>query len=284
MRKRPFWPYRVYIVFNIHNKAGCFIYCNKYAKQPVFFVQAVRKKESDFMEQIYRRRREHSGTGNRQGDGKSERSYKRMVLQQAAMCVLLFTAALFVKMSPNEEVAFVRQSICYILTHQTDCGQIFDKTRQFFAEKILKNQSQPDDSDSLTALQLPVDTKVKSEFGMRVEPSNGKESFHYGVDFSGENGDKIKCVSDGVAEEVGVNEEYGNYIVIRHNEKYSSFYAHCEKILPVQGEKIKSGQVIATMGGSGNVTEPCLHFEIREGDTSLDPAAFLKLDKSQTQQ
>ena len=50
---------------------------------------------------------------------------------------------------------------------------------------------------------------------------------------------------------------------------------HCDKILPSAGDTINGGQVIATMGSTGKASAPMLHFEIREGDTSLDPSVFI---------
>lgn len=232
------------------------------------------------MEQIYRRRSERAdGARGRRERVCTERGYRQTLLQQTVICVLLFTGALFVKMSPREDTAFAAQSISYILTQQTDFGQLAEKSKAFLEEKVLKKTQQDGDLDSLANLTAPLDTEMISEFGMRVDPVSGEEKFHYGIDFSGEGGEKIKCVSDGTAEEIGSNEEYGNYILIRHGEKYASFYAHCEKILPVKGDAVKAGQVIATVGNSGNVTAPCLHFEIREGDTSLDPSVFLNQTK-----
>ena len=232
------------------------------------------------MEQVYRRRGEHRGNVHRRNESRGvERSYKQMMVQQALICVLLFIAALFMKMSPQDNAKFVNQSIQYILTHQVDFVQYAENVKDFFSEKILKKTQEDGDLDSLTNLILPVNAEVVSEFGMQIDPVSGKEKFHYGIDFSAAEGEKIKCVFDGTAEEIGINEEYGNYILIRHGEKYASFYAHCDKILPVEGDSIKAGQVIATVGCSGNVSIPCLHFEIREGETSLDPSVFLDVEK-----
>lgn len=230
------------------------------------------------MEEIYRRRRDAAVGRKGKSDVRSERSYKHTVLQQALVCVCIFTAALWLKVSEKEELFFARQSVCYILTHQTDYKQLAETSKQWFDEKRNRQTEEEDETAPLMNLQLPMDSDICSEFGKRLESESGKEEFHYGVDFSGEIGDKIKCVSDGTAEDIGSNEEYGNYILIRHNERYCSFYAHCETVLPISGDVVKAGQVIATLGNGGNESQTCLHFEIREGDVSLDPAAFLNLE------
>lgn len=235
------------------------------------------------MEEIYRRRRKTAGGRREKRDIRSERSYKHTVLQQALVCICIFIAVLWLKISEKEELFFARQSVCYILTHQTDCRQLAEKSKQWLQEKINRKTEEEDGTETLANLQLPMDSAICSAFGKRTEAESGKEEFHYGVDFSGELGDKIKCVSDGTAEEIGSNEEYGNYILIRHGERYCSFYANCETVLPIRGDMVKAGQVIATLGNGGSEAEPCLHFEIREGEVSLDPAVFLNLE-SETQQ
>ena len=87
------------------------------------------------------------------------------------------------------------------------------------------------------------------------------------------------CCADGSVEEIGRSEEFGNFILIQHNARVSSYYAGCGEILPQMGDWIKKGQVIATAGTSAEMNDPHLHFEIREGEESLDPKAFLNIEE-----
>jgi murein DD-endopeptidase MepM/ murein hydrolase activator NlpD len=68
---------------------------------------------------------------------------------------------------------------------------------------------------------------------------------------------------------------YGNLVLIKHDNGYVSAYAHNGELSVKRGEKVKRGQVIAKAGQTGNVTSPQLHFEIRKGQTPVDPTAFL---------
>ena len=68
---------------------------------------------------------------------------------------------------------------------------------------------------------------------------------------------------------------YGNLVLIRHDNGYVSAYAHNGELSVKRGEKVKRGQVIATSGQTGNVTSPQLHFELRKGQSPVDPTPYL---------
>ncbi|MDF3029986.1 MAG: peptigoglycan-binding protein LysM [Moraxellaceae bacterium] len=67
---------------------------------------------------------------------------------------------------------------------------------------------------------------------------------------------------------------YGRLLIIRHDENYISAYAHNDRFLVSEGERVKLGQVIAEMGASGADRDK-LHFEIRERGKPVDPLRFL---------
>jgi len=68
---------------------------------------------------------------------------------------------------------------------------------------------------------------------------------------------------------------YGNLILIKHNQNWITAYSHLEKINFTKGVKVKKGQKIGTVGSSGNVNKPQLHFEIRRGKRAYNPEKFL---------
>ena len=225
------------------------------------------------MQQIYRRRTASaSGYIKKKSGSFKDESYKKHITKQAICCVLVFLSLMSVKTSEEKNMVFTANSVRYVVNNQTDIKKIFEDAKSFFSDKVLNKPILEETLSPLAELSLPVSGDIIKEFG----DVNGTEEFHYGLDFSGEIGDKISCVADGQAEEIGFSEKYGNYILIQHSDKISSFYANCEKILPEVGDKIKAGQVIATIGNINN--EAYLHFEIREGDMSLDPTAFLDIE------
>jgi len=117
--------------------------------------------------------------------------------------------------------------------------------------------------------------EVSSGFGSRMHPIEGEERFHYGLDISASHGDDIFAFAGGEVITAEYSDSYGNYIVIRHDDTYSSLYAHCSKLLVSRGDAVSAGQKIALVGQTGLATGPHLHFELRENDVCIDPAEFL---------
>jgi murein DD-endopeptidase MepM/ murein hydrolase activator NlpD len=68
---------------------------------------------------------------------------------------------------------------------------------------------------------------------------------------------------------------YGYMIIIDHANGYATYYAHCSGFYVSVGQAVNRGQLIGTMGSTGNSTGPHVHFEIRLGDTLLNPRAYL---------
>ena len=68
---------------------------------------------------------------------------------------------------------------------------------------------------------------------------------------------------------------YGNCVVIRHNSKYQTYYAHNTSFAVSAGDSVKQGDVIAYVGSTGNSTGPHCHFEIRINGHSVDPMPYL---------
>ena len=64
---------------------------------------------------------------------------------------------------------------------------------------------------------------------------------------------------------------YGNLVLIRHDNGWVSAYAHASEILVKRGDRISRGQTIAKAGRSGGVSQPQLHFELRQGAKPVDP-------------
>ena len=229
------------------------------------------------MEQTYRRRSAQAARASqrRRENRKGMEWDKETIGQQSAVCILFFLVAMVVKMLPDPALEFTRNSIHYVLTQDTDWGGTITNAKNFIMENVFQKPQTQESLDPLGSMTAPADGEIISGFGMRTDPSGGGETFHYGVDFAGEAGEKIKCAAEGIVQEVGYSEELGNYISVKHGEKIFSLYGHCDRILATEGDAIGAGQVIATMGNSGKTSAPMLHFEIREGDASLDPSVFI---------
>jgi len=96
-----------------------------------------------------------------------------------------------------------------------------------------------------------------------------------GLDISGKRGQPVYCAGAGRVVYSGSGLlGYGKLIIVKHNKNYLSAYAHNDKLLVKEGDKVAGGQRIAQMGSSG-VKQVKLHFEIRRDGRPVDPLRYL---------
>jgi lipoprotein NlpD len=111
-------------------------------------------------------------------------------------------------------------------------------------------------------------------------PSKGRVVNYFsltnkGINIADDLGSPVKATAAGKVVYSGNGlRAYGNLIIIKHNSKYLSAYAHNRRILVKEGEWIKSGQKIAEMGNTGS-REVLLHFEIRKEGKPINPMTYL---------
>lgn len=114
-----------------------------------------------------------------------------------------------------------------------------------------------------SSVALAEDLPVTSSFGWRVHPISGGYKFHSGVDLGYPYGTGILALFDGVVVDAGnFNDGYGNQVLI-YGQADDTFtrYAHCSEVYVSAGEEVKAGQMIATVGSTGNSTGAHLHLE-----------------------
>lgn len=126
-------------------------------------------------------------------------------------------------------------------------------------------------------LSIPVNGTITSVFGEREARSAEQQSFHHGLDIAAPTGTSIRPVAAGVVMEAGYNAVYGNYVMLQHEGGLTSKYAHCDKLLVKQGDKVKTSTKIATVGSTGDSTGSHLHLELRLNTVFIDPAIHLGL-------
>jgi murein DD-endopeptidase MepM/ murein hydrolase activator NlpD len=101
-------------------------------------------------------------------------------------------------------------------------------------------------------------------------------SKHFAVDVVAKTGTPIKAAADGTVIFSGWNTETGYVIILKHAKDYISVYKHNGNLLKQQGDFVKSGEVIATVGSSGELTTgPHLHFELWSGGYAVNPTNFI---------
>jgi murein DD-endopeptidase MepM/ murein hydrolase activator NlpD len=137
---------------------------------------------------------------------------------------------------------------------------------------------------------LPVGSFVlTSPFGNRTSPFTNTIDFHAGIDLAAREGTPVLAPGDGRVVFAGrfpLNRNvrwwrYGNVVVIRHDERYISIYAHLEEISVRRGSQVVRGEQLGTVGNTGWSTSPHLHYEVRVTDSDdaepkpIDPRIFI---------
>lgn len=117
----------------------------------------------------------------------------------------------------------------------------------------------------------PLRGKMLAGFG-----SAGKGLHNDGINIAAPMGSQVRAADNGVVAYAG-NElkGFGNLLLIKHADGFTTAYAHNDKLLVARGDEVKQGQVIAAVGRTGNVDSPQLHFEVRKGTQALDPLEYL---------
>lgn len=122
---------------------------------------------------------------------------------------------------------------------------------------------------------LPV-SRITSGFAMRMHPISGEWSQHKGIDFAAPEGTPIRATAGGIVDFSGVQNGYGNVVIIKHGAVYSTLYAHMSRIATGMraGTRVAQGAVIGYVGSTGWSTGPHLHYEFRVNNEARDPGTI----------
>lgn len=116
----------------------------------------------------------------------------------------------------------------------------------------------------------PVKGEVSSAFGIR----NGRR--HDGIDIKAPDGTPVRAADDGKVMYVNSSMRgYGNIIIMMHKDDFYTVYAHNDENLVKMGDKVAKGEIIASVGSTGNASISHLHFEVRQGKGVRNPLFFL---------
>jgi murein DD-endopeptidase MepM/ murein hydrolase activator NlpD len=129
-------------------------------------------------------------------------------------------------------------------------------------------------SASRALLKTPVSgVKITSGFGYRKHPLLRYSKMHEGVDFGAPTGTPIRAAGSGTIDIAGRHGGFGNTIVIQHNTRFKTLYAHMSRFAAgiTAGKHVNQGQIIGYVGTTGRSTGPHLHFEVRVADRPVNP-------------
>ena len=133
---------------------------------------------------------------------------------------------------------------------------------------------------SRTFLASPLEfTRVSSNYTeARLHPIFRDWRAHKGVDMHAPIGTKVRTTADGTIKFIGRQNGYGNVIIVQHNARYQTLYAHLNDFAQGldQGSRVLQGDVIGTVGMTGWSTGPHLHFEFHIDGEHVDPMAAIE--------
>jgi murein DD-endopeptidase MepM/ murein hydrolase activator NlpD len=116
--------------------------------------------------------------------------------------------------------------------------------------------------------------RISSGFaGGRLHPILKIQRPHNGVDYAAASGTPVSTIGDGTVIHAGRKGSYGNMVIIRHPNGWKTYYGHLSKISKgiKKGRTVQQGQIIGNVGSTGLSTGPHLHYEVRVGDTCVNP-------------
>ena len=131
---------------------------------------------------------------------------------------------------------------------------------------------------------LPVNNAIVGTFGKRSIINNRKRHPHSGVDIRGKVGDPVSAMHHGEVILVADHFFTGKSIFLDHGGCVASMYFHLDDIIVEKGQRVEKGQIIGTVGATGRVTGPHLHWGVRVNNARIDPLELIKLSREMDQQ
>lgn len=171
------------------------------------------------------------------------------------------------ELAQNLEVASMNNSLENEVLKEVETKE---ETNEDSTKEKTQMELDAEEVKKLCKFKKPLSGKITSEFGEREVTSKVMSADHKGIDIAANSGTNIVSSIDGIVSVAEENSEYGKFIKITNGE-VMTVYAHCKSLKVKVGDRIKSGQTIATVGTTGNSTGPHLHFEIRLSNRYINP-------------
>ena len=127
-------------------------------------------------------------------------------------------------------------------------------------------------------LMAPLDfTRISSNFNLRrLHPIYKTTRPHRGTDYAAPTGTPVYASGDGRVVKSGYTKANGNYVFIRHGDRYVTRYLHLHKRAVSAGRRVTQGQIIGTVGATGTATGPHLHYEFLVNGVHRNPRSVVK--------
>lgn len=151
---------------------------------------------------------------------------------------------------------------------RTDPGQLDRLTR---GQQIIAERAAKEAEARRPQYVAPTVGVLTSTFSVRWG------TMHWGIDIANRIGTPIRSVADGVIIEAGPASGFGLWVRVRHPDGTITVYGHVDRILVKEGQRVRAGDQIATLGNRGESTGPHLHFEVwHPSGTKINPLTWLR--------
>lgn len=125
-------------------------------------------------------------------------------------------------------------------------------------------------------LPWPVRGTIIEGFGLHTHPKFGTSTRNNGIDIRAGAGTAVRAVADGKVDYCDWLTGYGNCVILNHGGGYYTLYAHLADVAVAAGQTVDGGAVLGTVGDTGSLKGPVLHFEVRRGANAVDPEGWLR--------
>lgn len=177
------------------------------------------------------------------------------------------------KRDNNYKTNYKEEKVVY--NKKTENKKEVKKEEQNVSNSVKNNNIQQENKEVTKSPEILFSWPVKGEVIKKYGKQNDGK-FYDAINIKANLGTLILAAMDGEVAYAG-NElkGYGNIIIIKHDSGWLSIYGYCDKINVKVKDKVTKGQVIATVGRTGNVNEAQLYFSIRKGRVTMDPLKYL---------
>ncbi len=167
---------------------------------------------------------------------------------------------------------------------QDDLNQVFLNVKMLASRLNVQEESlneisikihQNQEEMNCTPTILPTHSfRVTSPYGYRIHPITAHRHLHKGVDLAGKRGTPIYATADGVTISTKPQQALGSCIKIKHKYGYETLYGHLNKIHVKEGQEVKKGEIIGTMGNTGRITGVHIHYGITYLGKTINPKDY----------